>query len=119
MFSSIKKFKLFLEWKDTPYSEFTEIHELCMMAARRCAHDLNHASSAISDSEKSTFIYERSNMWRDIFYPVENQKRYRHELHMTIRNLEYAQEQLCKILEKNNVPLVEYEKYSPDGGIPF
>lgn len=124
MFKLYKDFKLFLLWKNTPYRDFAQIHELCMLAARRCAHDLDHASGEIfytsgDKEESSKFFHDRASMWREVFYPIENQKRYRHELHNKISQLENCQEKLCEILAKHNVPLIEYERYSPNEGIPF
>lgn len=124
MFKLIQDIKLFLAWRNTPAHQFAEIHELCMLAARRCAHDLNHAAGEIffasgSKEESSRYFHEKSRMWQDIFYPIENQKNYRHELHKQLSNREYQIENLCRILKENNVPEADWDKYSLNGGIPF
>lgn len=119
MFKLIKDLKYFLEWRDTPHRDLVQIHELCMLAARRCAHDLGHAASEIRDTEMNKYFWEKHYMWRDIFYPVEKQKRYRHDLHDKIMRLERCQEKLSEVLKKYNIPYEEWEEYSPNGGIPF
>lgn len=108
----INLFKLFLKWKNTPYSDMVQIHELTIMAARRCAYDLNHASQEIFrftylHGEKSIIDYEaRARHWLNIFSPTGG-KDYRHRLHTQISELEFKVEKLKKLLKENNIPFEE------------
>lgn len=117
-----KDFKLFLAWRNTPYHQFAEIHELCMLAARRCAHDLDHASGEIlyttgTKKESSEYFHEKAQHSRNIFYPIENQKNYRHDLHRKIYELESQNKNLCNILREHNIPIEKWSKYENDIGL--
>lgn len=108
----INLFKLFLKWKDTPYSEMVQINELTIMAARRCAYDLAHASQDINSfsyiyNEKIFIDYEeRARHWQHIFSPTGG-KEYRHRLHVKISELEFEVEKLKNLLKENDIPFEE------------
>lgn len=110
--------KLFLKWKDTPYAHMAQINELTIMAARRCAYDLKHASADIdilnSRCGEQSLInyYERANHWQEIFSP-NGGKEYRHRLHQKIFELEFEITKLKKLLKDNNIP------FQDNDDIPF
>jgi hypothetical protein len=104
--------KLIIRWdlRSTPRHELQEMYILLIMAARRCSYDMNHCAQDVSLGlrhtgrsdeevrEQALFWHDRSNYWQDVF-EVDSGKKYRHELHHKIWNLEDEIGKYEKILE--------------------
>lgn len=94
-----------------------EVLRLTIKAARRCAHDLEHAASDVLLSrdrrEASNEWHARARMWQSIFYPDGGPKDYRDDLHREIANLEGRVERLRDLCIQHGV--------DPDDGedLPF
>lgn len=89
--------KLALWLEPTPDRYLVEQLELVTKAARRCAHDLNHAAADVyfaagTREISAKFWQDRADMWRRVFYPGNDGKNYRHRLHAELERLE----QLCR-----------------------
>jgi len=83
--------KLWWRWRlrGTPRDHLVEIYALTVLAARRCAYDLRHASEEIPEDSLlgRDYYHDRASHWLQIFQP-DGGKRYRHELHHEIDRLE-------------------------------
>lgn len=92
-------------WRDTSRSELEQIHELVVLAARRCAYDLKHAGSQIQIECKDDFINycERADHWLAIFNAGSQGKHYRHELHLELNNALYLIERYRSFLKKEGI----------------
>lgn len=102
-----------LKWRKTPQADLAEIHELIVLAARRCAYDLNHCSEELGVSRYGIDYGAKARNWLSIFNAGEGGKHYRHRLHMEIINLEIEIERLQKKLEENGID------YEDPNGVPF
>lgn len=110
MFKSIKSW---WRWRNTPRDEMVEIHDLIVLAARRCAYDLNHAADEIGKSAYGIDYHQRSQNWLDIFNPADGGKNYRHRLHREIACLEHENEKLKTLLNDNGI------EYEDKNSMPF
>ena len=100
-------------WRDTPIEHLIEIHELIVMAARRCAYDLKHASAEIKNQDAGEFYETASQHWLNIFNCANMGKEYRHRLHREIMDRDHKLQQYRNWLEEQ-----EIEDPYPDD-IPF
>lgn len=87
----------------TPEDLHYEQVELIVLAARRCTHDLEHATSYIAPGEEHDLFRERVHMWRKVFYPAGDGKNYRHRLHYEIDELSAYADRLEAELEKHGI----------------
>lgn len=93
----------FLKWRNSPERHLAEVHELVVLAARRCAYDLLHAAGEIGESRYGTDYHGRANRWLEIFDPTDGPKRYRHELHDEIRRLRSRVKKYRQLLAANGI----------------
>lgn len=103
----VKSFLLWRRWRDTPHSHLAEIHELVILAARRCAYDLKHASDGIIvplyDKEDGKMFLDRAHHWLSIFTTNDQGKQYRHRLHQDLGCAENKIKLYRKWFEDNNI----------------
>jgi hypothetical protein len=103
----IKSFLLWQRWRNTPHADLSEIHELIVLAARRCAYDLKHAADGIAttlyDKEDGVMFSERARYWLSIFTTNDQGKMYRHRLLIEINNAEQKIELYREFLENKGI----------------
>lgn len=107
--------KQIIRWdlRSTPRHELQEMYILLIMAARRCSYDMNHCANEFNMSYKTKedewcrqrmrFWHDTSHYWQGLF-EVDSGKRYRHELHHKIWELEDEVKKYEKILEDAGIP---------------
>lgn len=116
MVTVIRFIKTCWKWRDTPIEHLIEIHELTVMAARRCAYDLKHASAEIENqggSRYNTDYESAAHHWLDIFNCANSGKEYRHRLHRIISERDHTIRLYHDWFEKHK----EFRDPCPD--VPF
>lgn len=90
-------------WLDpSPTRIQLELFELTVKAARRCAHDLEHAAGDVwyaskrpeMGVEQSAMWHERAKHWQCLFYPENGMKDYHAKLSIRVDNAEEKLEKL-------------------------
>lgn len=106
--------KLLIKWymRKTPNDELVTLLSLNIMAARRCAYDLKHASQSCDNEYERNLYYKRSQQWLNIFCP-SGIKDYKHGLIKEINTLELKLEYYKKLCKDNNLKILE------EDDIPF
>lgn len=100
----IRKIKSWWRWRNTPHAHLIEVHDLTVLAARRCAYDLKHAAAEIGESRYGTDYHGRAYLWLDIFSPADGGKQYRHRLHHEIYELEAQVRNYREFLKERDIP---------------
>lgn len=92
--------------RKTPQDELVDLLTLNIMAARRCAYDLRHASISCDNEYERDLYHKRAKMWLDIFNP-SGIKNYRHDLLKEINVLELKANYYINLCKENNIPIKE------------
>ena len=75
------KWKFWKRAEPTPQGAMTELLELTVKAARRCAYDLAHAADMVKDDHFRPIYRDRARHWLKVFNPADGPKDYRARLH--------------------------------------
>ena len=99
-----------LRWihRHTYSGALMECHMMLLKRARRCAYDLDHCASMISDEGMwkgfKTDFHNSSKFYQDLFTP-DGIKDYREEIFQRIEKAEKRLEILEKLCDENNIAI--------------